>query len=163
MSRTLRAEGQRIENTRPDVGGTQVGRLHLDPKLIPIGMEGCWVREKVLGQRDDNNLRDAMERGGYVPATTADIPSRKAVVLPGDPEPTGAQLIRSGDNILMLRPKAYADEDRAAHAAETQDALRSVARLSNNSDARMDGKNFRDSPANVSDRISRNTAGKFPD
>lgn len=94
----------------------------LPAHLIPDGMEALWVNEEVRGERQKNNLMARMNRDGYRPVLTSEIPALALKTLEQD-KPTD-EIIRYGGQVLMVRPKEWGIEDRAEQIGAAQDAER---------------------------------------
>ena len=160
MSRTPRAAESRVAMTRPTIGGGHRGRLDIDVSDLPDDVEATWIRETFLGQYDDDNITSAMERG-FRPVTKGDLPRYTAHRLPGarGSAVSDDTLIRRGGQVLMMRDRQIARDERAFYAAETAQAARSVAR---DTAAPKDGRNFQNMPGEgVSSTFERPAPGRF--
>jgi hypothetical protein len=130
------------------------GRLDVDLTGLPDDMEAVMIRETILGQRDRDNLEDALSRG-LVPATTDMLPhATSQFILPGDDGPKD-KYIRRGSNILMVGKKRDLQGDRAHHRARGEAQIRSAARLADGKSSPIDGENFVETSPEVSDRMER--------
>lgn len=143
MSRQVRAAQTRSAKARPPVGGGVDfrGRLHIDPGLLPPGVEAQWVREECLGEYDEGNVQANLEDRGFRPLTTEEAPGLAPPVLPG--RERSGNLIRRGGLVLMVRPKEFGVEERQARKASDEATLRAVNK---ELDKGLDGKNFQRSP-----------------
>lgn len=156
MARTPRAQETRAAEARPDFFD-QKGRLEIDVSSLPVDSEPTWIRESIRGEYDDDNVQRAMERG-FTPVQASDLASYTTHRLPGARGSTHQDdnLIRKGGLILMQRDRRLGEAERAAHNAETAEALRSVSR--EKSDLK-DGRNFVDATPEVTVTTSR--GGRF--
>jgi hypothetical protein len=157
MAGISRAQQTRAATARPMIAPNQKGKLDIDVSSLPPDLEATWIRESTLGEYDDNNVQDAMERG-YRPVEAKDLPGYQTFKLPGArgstmPDDT---LVRKGGVVLMARDRRLAEAERAAYADETAENLRSVALEPS---APKDGRNFQDTPAEFSVQTERR--GRF--
>lgn len=158
MAHQTRAVETRAATSRPQIGGEIRGRLDIDVSALPNDLEPTWIREECLGEYQGDNVAAALERG-YRPVTADELPQYKTRRLPGargnaDSDDT---LIRRGGQVLMVRDRQIAEQERQAYAEMTDEATRSVAR---DTAAPKDGKNFRDLEPEVSVRVDRGK-GRF--
>lgn len=145
MANPTRAQGMRDANKRPDFAGHR-SRLDVNLAALPPDMEVLWVRDSYLGENDRDNLQDAMDRRGFRPATLGEFPEAGGRMLPGEQVNPHA-LIRRGGLVLMVRPKDWGDDERAAIAQEHRETLQSVARAPELA-AQLDGKLYAESAQN---------------
>jgi hypothetical protein len=143
---TRATEARAAQPVRPSFGEEYRGRLHFDPALIPDGLEAGWFRETTYGQRDDENLADAIGRRGFRPATVQDIPqlARPDFGMATLRDKAADGIIRRGSDMLMLRDKQIGIEERAYFARTAQQNVQSAARASRDPVAQMDGELYRE-------------------
>lgn len=134
-SRPTRASEARSAVARPPVAG-RGSLLDVDTSGLAPDVEVTFIRETCHGEYDEANVTSAMMRG-YTPVTTDDLPGGAGPTLPGRKREDN--LIRRGGLILMQRPKAAAEAERADFIAADRSAKASVAREVAGA---MDGKNF---------------------
>jgi hypothetical protein len=148
-----RATTSRIATQRPLASGAARNRLDVDLTGLPDDLEAVFVREETLGQYDQGNIEHALARG-LTPATTDMLPNNAPVVLPGR-EPPNHNLIRRGGQILMVGRKADLQAERDAAVEEGEAQIASAQRMSAVKGAEIDGRNYQDLPAQVTDHIDR--------
>lgn len=158
MSRPSRAQESRAAEARPIITTDQKGRLEIDVSSLPNDLEPTWIRESFRGEYDDNNVQFAMERG-FRPLDISEMPGYRTHKLPGarGSNHQDDTLIRRGGMILMVRDKRLGDQERALHAQETAETLRTVA---HDTGAPKDGRNFKDVAPEYSARTER-PGGRF--
>jgi len=110
------------------------GKLHIDPKHIPAGVELRWVRESSMGEVDNENVTDRLEQD-WVPIERDKIPSLSPPMLPGHVPPDN--FIRRGGLILMGRSKEQCDEERRQFKEYNESVVNS---LDKSRQASADGK-----------------------
>ena len=146
MAENSRASESRAATARPTIGGDDgESMLNIDTSGLPAGMEATWIRESTAGQYDQQNIRTAQMRRGYIPVTTEMMPHLNPPPLPGQPADTTG-LIREGGLILMMRPKARGVADKASQHERNEEAKASASRIPKMSTdagtSSIDGDNF---------------------
>lgn len=118
MSRTTRDDATRNALSRtPAV----VSPRDIPPEMLPEGMECIWANETVRGEYQSASVSRNLNESQFEPLTTDQVPAFKRKSLPG--RETTDELVRDGGQVLMGRPKAIGDAERAARKRE---ALESV-------------------------------------
>lgn len=143
MSIPSRTAESRHATARASIGGEAKGRLDIDLTGLPPDMEACWIRESIMGQRDDNNISDALNRQGYE-CVPPDMLTNTAVKrLPGEVA-TSDQILRRSGHILMMRPIEIADEARAVQRDEVARQKNAAIRVSESSGAMLGSEAFKE-------------------
>lgn len=148
-----RAATTRSIQQRPILADSK-GRLHIDEKLIPPGMELRWVRESTQGMEDPENVTSRLE-DSWAPIERDKMPTLAPPMLPGH-KPVD-NFIRRGGLILMGRAKELCDEERAAYHEYNESVLKS---LDKDRQASADGKYSR---AEGEIKVSHEKSSKFRD
>jgi len=99
----------------------------LPPDMLPADMDVRWITETVLGQYQDSNMAVRLNRDGFVPLTTDDIPALQIKTMPGR-EATDNIIRNGGGQVLMGRPKAFGDEQVEDQLRDARDAERDAIR-----------------------------------
>jgi hypothetical protein len=152
MSHEPRAAQTRDATARPPIGGEARGRLEIDISGLPDDMEACWIREMILGQRDDNNVSNALNVQGYEVVPPSMLPGAVYRGLPGDSADVAPQVIRREGHVLMMRPKHWGDAERTEHADEVQRQKNAAVRVPDAPGASIDNKNFKEVASVVDER-----------
>lgn len=156
MSIPSRAASSRDANARAAIGGEAKGQLDIDTTGIPPDMEPLWVREMVMGQRDDNNVSDALNRQGYDVVPPSMLANASYKRLPGAPVAVETeQVVRRGGHILMMRPKTVAEDDRALQREEVQAQKNAAIRVSDVKGAVLGSEAFHEMEPAIETRIPR--------
>ena len=153
MTYSPRAANTRDATSRASIGGDAKGRLDIDMTGIPPDMEATWIRETLLGQRDDNNVSDALNRQGYDIVSPSILTNFKRKRLPDD-KSAEETIVRSSGHILMMRPKVYAEEDRAEQREEVKRQQNAAIRVADVKGANLGSEAFREVSPNVEVRHS---------
>lgn len=143
MSIETRASETRTATARAAIGGEARGRLEIDLAGLPPDMEACWIREMVLGERDANNVSDALNRQGYDVVPPSMLSNASDKQLPGESAPSDS-LIRRAGHILMMRPKDFGDEIRAVQRDEVSRQMNAAIRVGENSGASLGNESFKE-------------------
>ena len=99
----------------------------LPPDMLPADMDVRWVTETVLGQYQDSNMAVRLNRDGFVPLTTDDIPALKIKTMPG--RESADNLIRNGGGqVLMGRPREIGEEQTEDQLRDAREAERDAIR-----------------------------------
>lgn len=114
---------------RREMTGRQVfeSLRDLPADMLPDGMDVRWITETVLGQYQDANMAVRLNRDGFVPLTTADIPALTIKTMPGR-EATDNIIRNGGGQVLMGRPKEFGDEQVEDQLRDARDAERDAIR-----------------------------------
>lgn len=161
MSRIARTASDReASSNRPSFGRIGKGYLHVDVDKLDPTCEYVWITETVRGADANDNVRRSMSDRGFEPVTCGELPSEKPITLPGDDPVADNVMIRRGGLVLMKRPKAYADEERAELMRTNAETVRAVKRES--ADRYRGNEYFRDANSTVTERREVQ-GGKFPD
>lgn len=128
-----RATTSRAATSRALPATDRESRLWIDPERIPPNMSYKFVRERVTGLHDKDNVSLAL-REGWRPVPAERHPEVAAIPLPGE-EPD--KYVRSGGQLLMERPKEMTEAEEEARREDHDDVLRSVGR-----DQQVEGEHF---------------------
>lgn len=121
--RVTRASEMRSAEQRHAFGNLR----DLPPEMLPADMDVRWITETVLGQYQDSNIAVRLNRDGFVPLTTDDMPALKLKAMPG--RPAADNLIRNGGGqVLMGRPRELAEEQVEDQLRDARDAERDAIR-----------------------------------
>jgi len=132
--RSTRASQKRDADTRAVFENLR----DLPPDMLPADMDVRWITETVLGQYQDANMAVRLNRDGFAPLTTDEIPALRIKTMPG--RESADNFIRNGGGqILMGRPKHYGDEQTEDQLRDAREAENSAVRgkVADGSDPRL--------------------------
>jgi hypothetical protein len=98
--------------------------LHIDMSNVPDGIEACWIRSRIAGKPDEENMALSF-REGWEPAPIEFHPERcsrdaKGELLFKDPNATYR------DVILCYRAKELGDRERNSYANHTKEVTNNL-------------------------------------
>lgn len=121
--RTSRAAEQRSADSRFAFENLR----DLPPDMLPADMDVRWITETVLGQYQDANMTVRLNRDGFVPLTTDDVPALKIKTMPGR-ESTDNLIRNGGGQVLMGRPREIGEEQTEEQLRDAREAERDAIR-----------------------------------